>query len=271
MQLTGNIAVDIFLSTDVTIASGSRRGYWEKLDGTLFLKDLELQPATDFATFEIACRGITWDPKKFGEGEHPKTFAEFFDAKKFPGRRAIRATVLAGTLEVALLADGLEPKQIYPLDLDRAFKSLDRIRSNLVWSATVPQDISLVQVGEADYSIANTNRVLATTQSGGGLPLACSFEQNLTLGDALAILKSAPNKENASKLIAYYMRPEVQARLFELLGTAPVSKKAATMLSPDIRKWQSDLTNPKNMMLNRAYWAENFAIVNRRFHEWRMS
>ncbi|WP_426441289.1 ABC transporter substrate-binding protein [Bradyrhizobium genosp. P] len=272
MQLTGNVDVDVFLNTVVNTTSGSKLGFWEKLDPALFdLKDLEVPPATDYVTFELAGNCVTWDPKKFGDGRHPKNCAEFFDLQKFPGRRALRGNVLVGTLEIALLADGVAPKDIYPLDLDRAFKSLSRIKSHLVWSATTPQDISLVQSGEVDFGFASNNRVLATTRPGGGTPLAISFEQNIIVADALAILKGAPNKENAMKLLAYYMRPEVQARLFDLLGTIPVSKKASTMLSPEIRKWQPDLNSPNHVMQNNTYWAENFESINRRFQEWRMS
>ncbi|WP_426441284.1 hypothetical protein [Bradyrhizobium genosp. P] len=55
MELTGNVEVDIFLNTEVGAASGSKLGFWEKLDPALFdLKDLATQPASDYVTFEIA-------------------------------------------------------------------------------------------------------------------------------------------------------------------------------------------------------------------------
>ncbi|MGY3488008.1 putative spermidine/putrescine transport system substrate-binding protein [Bradyrhizobium sp. USDA 4011] len=270
MQLTGNVDVDIVVNTDVSIASGSKLGFWEKLDPALFdLKDLKVQPAGDYLTFEVWGLGITWNPMKFGDGKHPIKLAEYFDVNRFPGRRALRATVTTGTLEIALLADGVAPKDIYPLDLDRAFKSLSRVRSHLLWSATTPQDTSLVQTGEVDFGVAANNRVLATTRPGGGTPLAFSSAQNITGNNSLAILKGAPNKENAMKLLSYYMRPEVQARLFEILGTIPVSKKAATMLSPEIREWQPDLNNPNNVTMSSTYWSENYEMVNRRFQEWK--
>ncbi|WP_256570026.1 hypothetical protein [Bradyrhizobium sp. CCGB12] len=41
------------------------------------------------------------------------------------------------------------------------------------------------------------------------------------------------------KLIAYFLRPEVSARLENQFG--PNSKKAAGMLSALVRKWQPDL------------------------------
>ncbi|KRR17746.1 ABC transporter substrate-binding protein [Bradyrhizobium retamae] len=271
MLLTGNIEIDIYLSADEESAAGSKQGFWEKLDPSLFdLKDLKVQPASDYVTYEIYSRGISWDPKKFGPGKHPTTFAEFFDLQKFPGRRAMRAAA-TGTLETALAADGVAPKDIYPLDLNRAFKALDRIKSQIVWSANTPQDVSLLQVGEVDFSIATVNRVKVTTEAGGGVPLAYSFEQNLHGGVTLQVVKGARNKESAMKLIAYYLRPEVQTRLCDLVGNGPVSKKGSAMLSPNVSKWQPDFNNPKSVYSNGTYWAENHEAVTRRFQEWKLT
>ncbi|MFK4529238.1 putative spermidine/putrescine transport system substrate-binding protein [Bradyrhizobium japonicum] len=267
--LTGNIEWDIFDSEATTAALGSKSGFWEKLDPSLFdLSDLVVSPASDYVIFEFFAAGVTWDPKKFGPGKHPSNFAELFDVNRFPGRRALRNSAL-GTLEAALLSDGVAPKDIYPLDLDRAFKVLERIKSSVVsWTPTAAQTVSLVQTGEVDFSWTYPNRVKATTEPGGGAPLAFSFEQNLLFPEALAVLKGAPNKENAMKLIGYMVRPEVQLRLENQLGLTPVSKKAANMLSSDARKWQPDASNPKNLVISGEYWADHGTAVETRYKEW---
>lgn len=126
----------------------------------------------------------------------------------------------------------------------------------------------MLQTGEADFGKCNANRVKATTEPGGGVPLAFSFEQNIIDIDCLAILKGAPNKENAIELTAYYLRPEVQARLYNLIALTPISKKAATMLSPDMRKWQPDWNSSNTLIIDGGYWADNYDAVNRRFLEW---
>lgn len=270
MQVTGNVDIDVWSGGGQDTSAGSKGGFWERLDPALFnVQDMVIAPKSDYVTFETYLQGIAWDPAKYGQGKHPATFAEFFDMKKFPGRRMMRKT--ASALEVALLGDGVAPKDIYPLDLNRAFKALDRIKSDTVWAQTNPQTISLLQSGEADFGISYANRVKATTDPGGGVPLAFSFEQYLTNISCLAILKDAPNKENAIKLIEYYLRPEVQARLYNLLALTPVSKKAATMLSPEMRKWQPDPNNPSNLITDNDYWADNYEAVNRRFQEWLMT
>lgn len=271
MELMGNVEWDVFNGDGTWAAAGSKLGFWEKLDlSKLDLQDLAIQPTSEIATFDVYPEGIAWDPKKYGPGKHPTDFSEFFDLNKFPGRRAMRPFA-DGTLEIALLADGVAPKDMYPLDLDRAFKALDRIKSHTVWPTGTPQSVSFLQTGEVDFSITYSNRVKATTEPGGGVPLAFSFEQCVIFTDPVTILKGAPNKEGAMKLIAYFLRPEVQTRLENLVGLVPVSKKGATMLSPEALKWQPDLKSPKHVTTNDAYWTDNFEPLNRRFKEWMLS
>ena len=57
----------------------------------------------------------------------PASWADFFNVEKFPGRRALRKNPI-DTLEQALLADGVPLDKLYPLDVDRAFKVLDKIK-----------------------------------------------------------------------------------------------------------------------------------------------
>ncbi|KGT72977.1 hypothetical protein MA20_47100 [Bradyrhizobium japonicum] len=98
--------------------------------------------------------------------------------------------------------------------------------------------------------------------------MANGFEQNIPGEESIAVLNGAPNEENAMKLIAYYLRPEVQVRLFDLVGNIPVSKKASTALSPEMQKWQPDPENSNDLMIDDKYWADNLEAINRRFKEW---
>jgi spermidine/putrescine-binding protein len=79
-----------------------------------------------------------YDTTKLAVG--PTTINDFFDLAKFPGKRGIFKNPTVN-LEWALIADGVDAKDVYtvlatPEGVDRAFKKLDTIKSELVyWEA----------------------------------------------------------------------------------------------------------------------------------------
>ena len=58
---------------------------------------------------------LAYDAAKFKDSP-PKSMADFFDVEKFPGKRSMYKWG-AGMWEAALLADGVAPDKLYPLDL----------------------------------------------------------------------------------------------------------------------------------------------------------
>lgn len=267
---TGNVEWDVFDAPGALGASGSKEGYWEPLPASLFdAGDLSVAPTKDLVAFYTFAGGIGYDPKRFAEGKFPKNFAEYFDVKTFPGRRTFRNRP-SETLEAALLADGVPPSKIYPLDVDRAFKALDRVKPSVAkWVDSTPQTITLLQTNEVDFSYTYASRVKTTGATGAGM--AFSFAQTLIGLEYLAVLKNAPNKENALKFVSYAMRPERQAAVAELLGNTPNSKKAVGLLTPEARKWLPNMESDQNLIMDDMWWAGNFEKLSRRFKEWVLS
>jgi len=57
------------------------------------------------------------------------------------------------TIEEALLADGVAKDKLYPLDIDRAFRSLDKIKKDVaVWWTGGAQTSQMLKTGEVDMS-----------------------------------------------------------------------------------------------------------------------
>ena len=74
------------------------------------------------------------------KGAQPTSWADFFDVNKFPGKRAWPgAGYYDGTAEVCLLADGVAPDKLYPLDFKRANEKLESIRDHLLFYNQFPQ------------------------------------------------------------------------------------------------------------------------------------
>lgn len=75
---------------------------------------------------------LGYNTAAIGGRKAPQTWAEFWDTKAFPGPRSLGDLAMGNpNLEAALLADGVPRDKIYPMDLDRAFASLTRIRDSI--------------------------------------------------------------------------------------------------------------------------------------------
>jgi putative spermidine/putrescine transport system substrate-binding protein len=267
---TNNVQWDVFDAPGALGVAGANAGLWEPLDPTLFDRsDLVIDIKNNLLPWYVFVGGMAWDPVKFPGNKHPRNFKEFFDAKAFPGRRTFRNRP-SETFEAALLADGVSAKSLYPLDVDRAFKVLDRIKPDVVkWVDQTPQTLTLLQTGETDFSYTYASRVKPAKASGQSVDF--SFDQTVNGFEYLAVVKNAPNKQAAMKFLVFASRPERQAAFMELLGNSPSSKKALTMMSPAARKWIPDLQSENSVLMDDSWWAKNYDDVTRRFKEWTLS
>ncbi|RWR26940.1 ABC transporter substrate-binding protein [Sinirhodobacter populi] len=266
--MTNNVQWDVFDAPGSMGASGAANGYWEELPSGLFDEsDLLLPSQKALVPFFTFAGGIAYDPARFPDGKHPRTFADYFNAEAFPGRRTLRPRAME-ILEIALLGDGVAPVDLYPLDVERAFKVLERIKPHVSkWVEATPQTVTLLQTGEADFSFTYANRIQASNRD-QGVKLAFSFDQNLNGVEYLAVLKNAPNKENAFKFLSFAMRPEYQASCMEAKGGAPISRKAYDLMKRESLEWLPKLDAPNNAYINDAWWATNLEPLERRFKEW---
>ena len=87
----------------------------------------------------------------------PKTIADVFNVKDYPGKRALEKTS-NNNLEWALIADGVAISDVYKVfgtaaGVNRAFKKLDTIKSNVVWWEAGAQPPQLL--ADKEVSIAS--------------------------------------------------------------------------------------------------------------------
>ena len=139
--------------------------------------------------------------------KHPQSWAEFWDVKAFPGPRTL-PDMSSGQapLEFALLADGVPMDKLYPLDLDRAFRSLTRIRSAVpkFWD-TGALSAQMMTDRESVLGALWNGRVQTIIDKGA--PLAIEWNQNMIQVQAYGIFKAcaksldtAPSSSSTSPL-----------------------------------------------------------------------
>ncbi len=200
----------------------------------------------------------------------PKTWKDFWDVENFPGRRALRK-VPFDTIEEALLADGALPSEVYPCDLNRAFRSLDRIKQHVpVWWQNAPDAGNLLTTGEVDLMSAFVVNVLFALDAKA--PVAFSWDQHIRGCDNWAILKGTPNADACREFIKFATHPERQAQLAKY-GVAPSQSKAFDYIDPEYFKFLSTYPDnfKKGLFSDALYWTKNQHFVTERFSQWMLS
>ena len=250
---------------------GLRDGLWEKLDPSV-IDFSDCVPGTQHEYGIGQCTysgGIAWNASRHAAGKAPTDWQGFWDAQKFPGRRGM-LTRVTGNLEYALMADGVDPKKLYPLDVERGFKALDRIKPHVTnWIGAMPQTISLLQNNEIDFVTSGAGRIFLAQKQ--GLPLDFAYESALIDVGRIAMLKGTKKRDIAMKHMAFVMRPDRQAHFAELTSYAPAKLKGIAMMSPEIKKLNPDPSWPKTAMNDEEWWTPRLDELTKRFKEWQLT
>ena len=181
--------------------------------------------------------------------------------------RALRRSPV-GTLEFALLADGVPLTDLYPIDLERALTSLDRIRGNvLVWYEDSKQPVELLIADQVSMASAWNVR---PWQLGVADDIRVQWNGGMLSADVWVVPKGAPNADVAMDLINYATRSVPAANFSRLVPYGPVNPGALSLLRPERL---ADLpTAPANLerqfVQNWAWWADNVEAVTLRFEDW---
>lgn len=223
---------------DLTILSGGiaptfeREGLLLPLDYGYFEK-ADLDAFTPVPTTRFSCPHIVYslliayDGAKF-TGSAPQSWADVWDVRKFPGRRTLPTGTWGsdgGTFEAALMADGVAPDKLYPLDWDRAFKSLDRIKPNVVkWWNSGAEGPQLIIDKQAAVGSAWNGRIAAANEQGA--KIGYSWNQGILQYDSWVLLKGAKNVDNAMKFLAFASRAENQAKFVQHILYSPPNARA---------------------------------------------
>jgi putative spermidine/putrescine transport system substrate-binding protein len=199
--------------------------------------------------------------------EAPAGWADFWNTTKFPGRRGLYRNP-KGVLEAALLADGVAPKDLYPLDVDRAFKMMDKIRSEVaVWWTAGAQNTQILQNGEVDMADTWSARAFAAIDSGAPVNIVWKGLYSI---DGWSIPRGTTKLKQAREFVKFSMQPERQAAYSSIVANGPSNLKAYKFITPERAKVLPTL--PENLagltVRDYSYWGKNYAAVSERFQEW---
>lgn len=274
MAQVGNVEWDVVDFEGNQMLMAMRDGLLAPIDYDLIYslvpKD-QLDPSmlTEYGVGSTAFSTVmAWNTEVVG-AEGPKSWAEFFDTAAFKGRRALYARPKP-SLEIALMADGVAPDALYPMDLDRAFAALDKIGPKVdLWVEKTSQWDVLIQNREVDLMGSSLARTQAQIQAGE--PFALTFDQSIVEQSYWTIPKGAPNGADAQKLVAWMMRKEGQKAAIELLPYYTMTNTAVyAELPPEtLTKLPGAPANSANVArIDAQWWLDNGDAVQARWLDW---
>ncbi len=279
---TGNVTwnvLDVELSDAIR---GCEEGLLEEIDASILPPAPDGTPASedfisgslhDCAVGEIVWSNVVaYNNGKFPDAK-PQTIADFFDLEKFPGKRGLRKNPKPN-LEWALMADGVSLDQVYEVlatdeGKDRAFKMLDKIKSQTVWWEAGAQPPQLLADGEVAMTSAYNGRLFnAIVEEGKDFVII--WDGQVWDLDLWVIPKGAPNLDKTLEFIKYSTDTQRLADQSKYISYGPVRKSSFPLVSEKMQPHMPTAPeNFKNALQNDyEFWADNQDELNERFATW---
>lgn len=209
---------------------------------------------------------MAWDTEQVGAAG-PRSWADFFDVKRFPGKRTLYKW-MNGVLEAALLADGVAPESLYPLDVPRALAKLDAFRPHVLayWGSGAESQQLMIE-GEASVGLIWSTRAILLEEDTEGR-VKWRYDNGFLQHSNWSVLAKAPAGQAAAmRFIQHATGEREQVELLKLLGNGTTNPKAQAMLTPALR--QRDAGSPENltkqMRLDIEWYVDHYAGTLEKF------
>jgi putative spermidine/putrescine transport system substrate-binding protein len=219
-----------------------------------------------------------YDKGKFPDGG-PTTMADFFDTKKFPGKRAMRKGPKPN-LEFALMADGVPAAKVYevlstPEGVDRAFAMLDKIRADVLWWEAGAQPPQMLADGEVVMATAYNGRIFNAVAT-ENKPFEIVWDGQVWDLDLWGIPKGSKNKAAAIEFIKYSTDTQRLADQAAWISYGPARASSIPLIGKHAEagvdmgpQMPTAPNNFKNALQNDfEWWADHQDELNERFAAW---
>ena len=221
---------------------------------------------------------FAYNDEKF-PGRKPATMSDFFDLESFPGRRGMRRMANAN-FEFALVADGVPADQVYEVlstseGIERAFRKLDTIKSQVVWWETGAQPPQMLADGEVIMSTAFNGRIF-NAWALEKQPLIIVWDGQVLAVGYMVIVAGTPRLELARQFVAFATSTQSLANLTRYISYGPMRHSSLALVDKHLETgidMEPHLSNAPQNMTNAVledpeWWADNQDEMNERFAVW---
>jgi putative spermidine/putrescine transport system substrate-binding protein len=267
--LLANHAVDLVLATGGQLADLCRAGLVQKLDWAALGRDRFLPGTTSDcgAGAYVSATVLVWDRDKL---TGTPGWGDFWDVAKHPGRRGLHRAA-RGNLEIALLADGVSPADIYRTlrssdGVDRAFRKLDQLKPYILWWDEPAQPGQMLAGSKVLLTSAASNAL----PGGPKLKLGTQWAGSLAELASWAVATQPPHPRAAAAALVVATDPARLASFAKATGLGAPTTAAVAMLPAELRAQNpTAATNQASVLvIDEAFWLENGDRLEARFTAW---
>jgi putative spermidine/putrescine transport system substrate-binding protein len=204
----------------------------------------------------------------------PTSWADFYDAEKFPGKRGMYKNNPVFQLEFALIADGVSAADVYDVlggegGVDRAFDKMATIKEHVIWWETGAQAPQLLADKEVIMTTGWNGRFYNAVVD-DGQPFVLVWNGQGMDYDFWVIPAGHPEADLAHEFIAFASTPERQGDQTNYISYGPLRKGADKFVNPDILPHLP--TAPANTVnwfqKDVTWWADHREELTNRFASW---
>lgn len=210
---------------------------------------------------------LGYNSAKLPAGQTPQTWADLFDVAKFPGKRVVMMDSSSYVFEQALLADGVNPKDMYPLDFDRAINKLNSLGDQLIVAPSYQGCAELVGAGEAVMGGCWYGR-FDDVKLRAGAPVEIQWNQAIVAPGYLVVPKGTKNKDEVMKLIAYVTSGEHNAAPTDYIPYGPINVNAVDKMKPEVAPRVISSYLDRGFYPDDLWYDANKGEVAKRWTEW---
>lgn len=197
---------------------------------------------------------LAYDKTKLPEA--PTSWADFFDLKKFPGKRTLWKWFM-GMPEIFMLAAGKKPEDVYPIDMKLVVEMVKSLGDNLVLWDSGASSQQLFLDGEVFMgNIWNTRCSVLERDTKGRV--GWIWNQQIVSPGAWCIPKGGKNVKLAQEFIASTQDPKKQIKLLEAMGNGPANPAAIPLLTPEQARLNPTSHLETAVIRNEKWYAEHY-------------
>ncbi len=197
----------------------------------------------------------------------PQSWADFWNLKKFPGKRGLWKWMIGG-FEASAMAHGAKANAVYPLDVAECVTRIAQLKPHLLtWESGAQAKQMLRDKVVTMACIWHTRAAQLGVETKG--QIAWSFNEGILCPGVWAVPKNNPAGGGVFKLLNYMLDPSRQIAFSALRGVGPTNPAATRAMPANLHA--TDPTQPEALaqqaVFDSTWWAANYDKAMNKFQQ----